>query len=173
MVDQMTLQTIGILLTAVTVSIAAVYYTMTLRYTRRNQEMQLETRQAQLFMQIFGRHFERETRENINFVRNIQYENYDDFMDKYGLENNPDYIRISSLAAYFEGIGVLVKRNLIDPTIVDDLMSGPIINYWEQMREYIEERRERTGVVEALEHVEYLYGVVKDIRDRQRAELKT
>jgi len=55
MIDQLTLQTIGILLTGLTVSIAAIYYTLTLRYTRRKLELQLETRQTQLFMQIYGR----------------------------------------------------------------------------------------------------------------------
>ena len=46
MVDQVTIQTLGILLTGFSVSLAAVYYTMTLRN-------QTETRQAQLFMQLF------------------------------------------------------------------------------------------------------------------------
>ena len=40
-----TLQTVGILM-------GIFYYIMTLNNTRKNQEMQLETRQAQLFMQI-------------------------------------------------------------------------------------------------------------------------
>lgn len=41
--------------------------------------------------------------------------------------------RISSLGTYFEGIGVLVKRNLVDPSMVDDLMSGRFIDFWEAM----------------------------------------
>ena len=35
MVDQMTIQTIGILLTGITLSIAAIYYTLTLRYKKK------------------------------------------------------------------------------------------------------------------------------------------
>jgi len=166
------LSTLFGLIQTLAIIVGVIIALMELRHMRQTRETELETRQAQLFMQIFNRHFERESRENISFVNNIEYENYDDFTEKYGRENSPDYEKFSSLGSYFEGIGVLVKRKLIDPTIIDDLMSGPIINFWEKCRGYIEERRERTGHVEALEHVEYLYGVIKAIRDRQRAELK-
>jgi hypothetical protein len=50
MVDQLALQTIGILMTGVSLTIAAAYYTLTLRNTQKNQQLQLETRQAQLYM---------------------------------------------------------------------------------------------------------------------------
>jgi hypothetical protein len=152
----------------VVLTVGVVIALQQLRDIKNTREIELETRQAQLFMQIFGRHFERETRENMTFVDRLQYENYDDFTEKYGLENNPDYLKLSSLATYYEGIGVFVKRNLIDPTMVDDLMSGPIIRFWEKMSKYIEELRTRTGHFESLEHVEYLYNVIKGIRDKQR-----
>ena len=100
-----TVQTVGIL-----VGIAIALWQ--LRDIKQTRETELETRQAQLFMQIFGRHFERETRENMQFVNGIQYEDYDDFREKYGPEINPDYLKISSLATYYEGIGVFVKRNI-------------------------------------------------------------
>jgi hypothetical protein len=158
-----TLQTVGIL-------VGIIYYIFNMRNSQKNQQMQLETRQAQLFMQIYSRQYDRETRENIHFVDKIEYENYEDFIEKYGIENNPDYLKISSLVTYYEGIGVLVKRKLIDPSIVDDLMSSPIIRVWEKLRGYVEERRERTGHVESAEHVEYLYEIIKAIRDKQRQE---
>lgn len=44
MVDQLTLQTISIVLTGLTLSIAAIYYMLTLRYTRMNMKNTLETR---------------------------------------------------------------------------------------------------------------------------------
>jgi len=61
-----------------------------------------------------------------------------------------------------------VKRNLVDPTMVDDLMSGPIIRNWEKIRDYVEERRRRTGHYESAEHFEYLYHVIKGLRNKQR-----
>jgi hypothetical protein len=84
----MTLQTMGILLTAITVSIAAIYYTMTLRYTRRNQDLQLETRQAQLFTQIALTQVKPEVLSDYFEILNWEWEDYADFERKYGSDNN-------------------------------------------------------------------------------------
>jgi len=144
---------------------------MELRHMRQTRDTELETRQAQLFMQIFTRHFEIDTRKSISLVKKIEYEDYDDYVEKYGEENDPEvYHRINSLGTYYEGIGVLVKRNLVDPSMVDDLMSGRIIDFWEMGGRWIKEYRQRTGDYEAAEHVEYLYNVIKNIRDKQRTE---
>ena len=63
-----------------------------------------------------------------------------------------------------------MKRNLVDPSMVDDLMSGRIIDFWEAVGPWTLENRERTGDYELGEHSEYLYNVIKKIRDRQRTE---
>ncbi len=147
------------------------YYVLAVRNTQKNQELQLETRQAQLFMQIFARQYDVEQRKSIYLVRNLEYKDLDDFNEKYGPENNPDtFFRFNSLATYFEGVGVLVKRNLVDPSMVDDLMSGRVNEFWEAVRPFTIELRERTGNYEAWEHVEYLYNVIKPIQDKQRIE---
>jgi hypothetical protein len=180
MVDQMTLQTIGILLTAVTVSIAAIYYTLTLRYTRRNQELTLkaqeqalETRQAQLFMSIYSTYSSAEFHKAYREILNCQWKDYDDFQSKYGFEVNPDAdAKGRMINAYFEGVGVLMKRGLIDPSIVDDLISGVIIRYWEKYEPYILEYRKRRDWPQAGEHVEYLYNKIKPIASKQREELQ-
>lgn len=63
-----------------------------------------------------------------------------------------------------------MKRNLVDPSMVDDLMSGRIIEFWQAVGPVIKEHREKTGDYEAFEHVEYLYNVIKPIQDKQRIE---
>jgi hypothetical protein len=50
-------QTIGVLVTATSVTIAAIYYVMTLRASQRNMKTNLETRQAQLFMPIYSTYY--------------------------------------------------------------------------------------------------------------------
>jgi len=157
-----TLQTVGLL-------VGIAYYLIIMRNSQRNQQIQIETRQAQLFMQIFTRQYDIDQRRSLHLLNTLEYEDYDDFIEKYGPENNPDvYFRLSSLGTYFEGVGVLVKRNLVDPAMVDDLMSGRIIDFWEAFGPYILAVRERTGDYEAFEHVEFLYNVIKSIQDKQR-----
>ncbi len=168
MIDQMTLQTVGILLTGLTVSIAAIYYTLNLRYTRRNQDLQLETRQAQLFMQIYN--------QWATMEMGIQWENtlnnewsYEDY-HKYNVE---DIVGARMLARFYEGIGVLVKRNLIDIKLVDDLLSGDLMRYWEHIEPFMLEYRKHQNWPQAAEWVEYLYNQIKTIVKDQHPELIT
>jgi len=70
-----------------------------LRDIKQTRETELETRQAQLFMELYNRYSTKEFRQQALTVRNIySWTDYEDFMSKYGLENNPDaYSNISSL----------------------------------------------------------------------------
>jgi hypothetical protein len=60
------------------------YYVLTVRNTRVNQQQQLETRQAQLFMQIFQEFSSVENFKVLNEVMAMEWDDYDDFMSKYG-----------------------------------------------------------------------------------------
>ena len=163
----MTLQTIGILLTAVTVSIAAIYYTLTLRYARRNQELQLETRQAQLFMGIY------KTDESLEFCKMQQemmwdwnWEDFDDFQNKYmfiggNIEANA---MLSSIFFHYEGLGVLAKRGLLNTDLVYELNGWRIISFWERYIPIVTEWRSITESPKLYEHLEWLYEEMKGIQ---------
>jgi hypothetical protein len=74
---------------------------------------------------------------------------------------------------YLEGMDVLVRRGLIDPFLVDDLMSGAIIQFWEKFNPIIMEYRRRRDWPQIGEQIEYLYNQIKPIVERQRRELET
>ena len=106
-------------------------------------------------------------------IMNYPFKDYDDFESKYGFEVNPDaMVKGRMVNAYLEGIGVLMKKGLIDPSIVDDLMSGTIIRYWEKYEPYILEYRKRRDWPQTGEHVEYLYNKIKPIAIKQGKELR-
>jgi hypothetical protein len=48
-------------------------------------------------------------------------------------EYQDDFHIVASTVYFFEGIGVLVSKGLIDVELVDDLMSGPLTHIWERM----------------------------------------
>jgi hypothetical protein len=165
-------QTIGVLVTATSVTIAAIYYVMTLRASQRNMKTNLETRQAQLFMPIYSTYYSDEFMRARSEILKWNYENYDDYVAKYGYEANPEANTMHrKVNGYFEGIGVLVSHGLIDSSLVDDLMSGAIVTYWEKFRSYILEYRRRIDWPQAGEQIEYLYKQIKPIVERQRREL--
>ncbi len=48
------IQTIGVLVATASVTLAATYYMLTLRATQRSMKNTLETRQVQMFMNIYS-----------------------------------------------------------------------------------------------------------------------
>ena len=167
------IQTIGVLATAASVTVAAIYYIFTLRTNQRNLKTNLETRQAQLFMQLYDKVSEPEFLINWQAALKAEWSSFDEYMQKYGYDAYPDsYGKLMSVGVTFEGIGVLVKRGLIDPAMVDDMMSGFIISYWEKQRPLSLEVRRRRNYPQYAEWIEYLYNVIKPIALNQHPEMK-
>ena len=148
--------------------IALGYYIVNIRH-------QKQSRQAQLFTSVY------QTLNDKDFFElpwileaDMQYSDYDDFMQKYGLESNREaYMGFHRLLSYYEGIGVYVKNGLINAEIIDDFMSGDIISIWEKYEPFTLEFRKRKKSPYAYEHFEYLYNKIKPIRDKQHPELAT
>ena len=74
---------------------------------------------------------------------------------------------------FLEAIGVLVNRGMIDVTLVDDLMSGSILKWWEKFEPVQLEIRERFNWPQNAEWGEYIYKQIKPIVEEQHPELKT
>ena len=64
----------------------------------------------------FVRHFKR--------VTDWTFETYEAYLEK-GTEE--DYISLTVVTVFFEGMGLLLKRKLAPIDLLDDLLSGPII----------------------------------------------
>ncbi len=58
---------------------------------------------------------------------------------------------------FFEGIGVLLKRNLLDIEMVDDLLGHSIKLTWEKMGPIEKETRKRWDDPRTFDDFEYLY----------------
>jgi len=71
------------------------------------------------------------------------------------------------LAAYFEGIGVLVQEGLLDVDLVEKLFAGRIIAIWEKIFPVgsIDEARQIIKDPGMHDHFEYLY---HEMKHRQR-----
>jgi len=143
------------------------YYVLTVRNTRKNQQLQLETRQAQLFMGLY------QTFRSPEFVRNwdhvlwrLEFKDWEDSVEKLHPINNPDERTIwFSVGLFFEGIGVLVKRGLIDISLVDDLLGGMIKPTWEKMGPIEVESRVRLNNPRGFDDFEYLYNEIERIAE--------
>ena len=137
MAEPITLQTLLTYLTLISVPVGVVYHIMTLR----NQS---KTRQAQLLMGLLETYRSKEFRSQVNEIRRQEWTDFDDWWSKYGRDTNPDaWASWMSVAAYFDGIGVLLKKKLIDIDLVDELLSNTVFGSYRRMEKPLKEWRKR------------------------------
>jgi hypothetical protein len=153
------IENLPLVLTGLGLTASVLYYTMVLRNANKTQQQQLETRQAQLFMELYREYRDPEFRKMFTEVSTqFTWEDDADFRRKYSPEGNVDnYTIYSSVMSYFEGIGVLVKRGLIGIEIVYDLLALQIKSIWEKNREITYASREYLGMPTLWDDLEYLY----------------
>ena len=87
MVEQITFQTIFQFLQTVGILVGVYYYITTIRVNQRNQELQLESRSLQLFMQLYQQMSSPDAIQTFNEIVNYEWDDFDDFSQKYGLKN--------------------------------------------------------------------------------------
>jgi hypothetical protein len=80
---------------------------------------------------------------------------YHDYRNKYGS------VEFKAVGQFFEGIGILLKRKLIDIDLVDDMFTSPIKWSWEKMKDITLEARKVRNQPEIFEWFEYLYNELK------------
>ena len=128
---------IGILTACVSVVIGVINSIMSSRRAEKNDEQMLETRQAQLFMQIYNRWNTKAMAEQYGRVRySYDINSYEDWAKLTGYDTGKVtdfnvYSDVQSMANFFEGIGVLVQRGLINIELVEDLLANRVIWFWE------------------------------------------
>ena len=154
-----TVETVLDVIPVVSLVVVLAYYTITVR----NQN---KTRQAQLLMGLYDTYRSREFRANVTELRSQEWTDFDDFWEKYGEENNPEaWTSWLSVAAFFNGVGVLLKRNLIDIVLVEDLLANVVFGSWSRMHVplYGYRKWQTRSVIgqEILHGFEYLYEQLK------------
>ena len=159
------LETLLTYLTLISVPIGVFYHIMTLNNSRKNQQLQLETRQTQLFMNLYETWRSPDFRKRSNWVNILlEYEDMEDFMSQYGPRVDQEaFATWASIAAFYQGIGVLVQRGMIDIELVNDLLGQAVVISWEKMSpEIIESRKVGTGKFSPIlwKEFEFLYNEI-------------
>ena len=146
-----------LVLTGIGVIVSILYYSNVLRNANRTQKQQLETRQTQLFMNIYNTASSKEyVKDRERMMHLWEFDDLDDFYSKYGLDTNPDESSVWAMfLQHYEGIAVLVKRGLIDSDLVYDLMYDSIIGFWNKFEPIIMAIREEYSP-KTFEDLEFL-----------------
>ena len=108
------------------------------------QQQTLETRQAQMFLNIYDQTKSQEYISAFNkVVLDSRWENFADYQKvmKNKRFRDLDYV----LEMFYEGLGALVRENLINVRMVALLLSGNIQLYWKKYEPIVEDVRRYSG----------------------------
>ncbi len=152
---------ISIVLTGLGLMIAITYYAFTIRNQNR-------TRQAQLFMQTHAQWRDRHFIESFHDMLSWEWDNLQDYADRLLTDTEKVYTS-TEVIWYFEGVGELLKKGLIDIDIVFTMYADRFINWAEKYIPILKALREYYVTPWRYRNIEYLY---EQMKKRQGAEMK-
>jgi len=143
---------------AIGVIVGVVITVQELRHLRKQRETELLVRLAP-WLNMSGS----ELQEAYVKVLNLEFKDYDDFVKKYGppLVEKPEQMAILTIGNYFEAIGALRRRKLLDINLVWDYWGETFIMIWEKLKPYAEGVRKEFNQPEFGDSTEYLFNEMK------------
>jgi hypothetical protein len=148
---------ISAMVAATGVLVGVVYYILDIRHQTR-------IRQTDLVMRLYSTRGSKEFQEAVKNVMTAKPENYKNY------ENWWEWSDFIEVLIFFEGIGILLHRKLIDIKLADDLFSTLIKASWEKIRSVVENVRKYHSSPAIAEHFEYLYNEMKKREQKLRQE---
>jgi len=167
------IESIPYVLTGIGIIISILYYTSVLQNANKTRELQLkaqeqatETRQAQLYMQVFQElNSDKRWKEYLDARYSTEWDNYEDFQEKYG-RGNPDFFsKLSSLFWTYNAIGMLIHDGLLDSKKLYGLMGPMATAQWSKWKEIVWEMRRDLNMPSAYSGFEYLGSEMKKLED--------
>ena len=149
-------QTILTYLTLVSIPVGVLYHILTLNNTRKNQKQQLETRQAQLFMQSYRETASVELQTLAFKIMDWEWTDYADFREKYVKDRNK-WGEFVSFMIHMNGLGILLEENYIESELLykmDQDGAAPMW-WWFKFESVIREMREADNNPGQMKHFEY------------------
>jgi hypothetical protein len=176
MVEPITFQTVFQFLQTASIMVGITYYILTLQNQKRNQKETLETRQVQLYMQIYNQGINnRNFIEAFHRIQNLKWDNSQEFLDLVDY-NNPETrenaVALGTLVGYYEGVGTLVKENMLSIRWVALLFGSWTRMFWEKIKPVAEDVRINTKAPRTFSETEYLYNMLMKYME-EHPELKT
>lgn len=140
--------------------IGVIFTILELRHFRK-------TRETEIIMRIYDKFSSQEMVEAINKVGSARFENITDYHNKYGFND------IAVVAVLFEGLGVLLEKNLISIDLVNSLFGPSINTLWNPMKPVIYAMREGLKEPFFFSHFERMVNKLNAYQQQTRSTKKT
>jgi hypothetical protein len=152
--------TVSIVIASAGVLAGVIYYILEIRHQSRLRQTESVIRLSPFFNMNA-----REMQEAITQVCSIEYENYDDYLERYS--GKPENTMLKMLGNYFEGIGILVSKKLVEADIVYNFWGDIIQSSWEKIMPLVADMRRDSDDLNMFVFWEYLYNEMKKREQRQ------
>jgi len=144
------IQTISIMIASAGVFVAAIYYVLQIRHQSR-------IRQTDLVVRLYSAFSGKELQEAyFEVMYRMEFVDYDDFMKKYRMPSK-QAVPLWQVGKFFDGVGVLLRRKLVDIGLVDELFHAEVTLLWEKIKPLAEGRRKELNQPTIYQSFEYLY----------------
>ena len=128
------------IIVAIGVLIGVAYYVLEMRH-------QEKMRKTDLIIRLYSTQQSKEFEEAILRIWNLEFQSYDDFVNKYGRWNSETevYTALRMIGSFYELLGILFSKNLLDATLVSHTFGISIEITWEKIRPLVEGSRKIYG----------------------------
>lgn len=158
------IQTVSIAVASASVVAGVIYYSLQIRHQNLQIQQQTKMRQTDLVMKLYSQFSSVEFQKVWEKVMRSGAKDFDDYTEKYG------WSEALSVAMFFEGIAILLKRKLIDIDLVGDMFAISIRMTWEKVKDLALEARKVRNEPELFSWIEYLYNEIEKRRQKIQAK---
>jgi hypothetical protein len=158
------IQTVSIVIASASVVAGVIYYAFQIRHQNR-------MRQTDFIVRLYSTYGSKEFHEILKEVHTLQFNDYGDFVKKHGpWLSKPGFAQtaIFVVSTYFQEIGTLLHRKIIDINFLYDIFGSTAIKLnWEKVKLIILGLREQFNDPRVFGWFEYLYNEMKKREQRQ------
>jgi hypothetical protein len=153
MFEVIDLTSLSAIIAAISVVIAAIFAILQMRHATRTRQTGLVT-QLNPSLRASANDLIESSK-----ILNLDFKNYEEYLEKYGRPTGDK--ALVTLAGYYDGLGYLFHKRLIDLDLIEYLGRRAIIGTWEKLEPIIVGLRKDTSLPDLFEWFEYLYNEMK------------
>ena len=104
----------------------------------------------------------------------LEFKDYYDFVERYVSPTNVEtWASMNTLCIFFEGVGVILRRKLVDMELVGDLFAAPVKLTWEKVKPLVKGLREQFDRPRIYGSFEYLFNEMQkfDVMKKREQQL--
>lgn len=158
---QTDLTSVSALVAAASVVAGVIYFVFQFR-------QQTKIRQTDLVMRLYATFGGEDFQQAALKVMKLDYKDYNDYVKKYGPPGTEEPIPMALIRImyFYEGVGILLRRKLVDIELVAQLF-GPNIRWqWRKIKPLIESFRKLLDAPGMANSFEYLYNQITKREDK-------